>query len=274
MEAAYAFMQRLLEYPLAECSETLAAVPDAARAAGVRIEFPAGLKLGSLERVFALRRSLVPRLLAIAEALLRQGLVLKLEDAYRSLDVQRRGACCDFILKGVLAKVRWELNGGEPTAELLQRRIAVLTATTPKFANHMSGSAIDISVLRAADGREFDRGAPYLTLSEVTPMASPFISAEARRNRALVNEVFAAQSFLPYPYEYWHYSHGDADYELVAAAGRPGRFGPVHWDAATGAVRPVEDPFLELLPTAVVRDFLHQVSVCKHPPTCRECPDR
>ena len=36
----------------------------------VGIEFPGGMKLGSLERVFALRRSFVPRLLAAAEALL------------------------------------------------------------------------------------------------------------------------------------------------------------------------------------------------------------
>lgn len=273
MEEAYAFMQRLLAYPTKDCLETLVSVPDAARDAGVRIEFTRGMKLGSLERVFALRQSFVPRLLAAGEALLQRGLVLRLEDAYRSLDVQRRGACCDYILKGVLRKVRWELNGGEPTAELLQRRIAVLTATTPKFANHMSGSAIDISVLHVADGRELDRGAPYLELSEVTPMASPFISAAARRNRELINEIFAAQGVLPYPYEYWHYSYGDADYELVAGAGRPGRFGPVHWDPESGAVRPVEDPLLELLPTAVVRDFLRQISVCKHPPTCTECPD-
>ena len=90
MEAAHGFMQRLQAHPVAECGEPMQALEPAADEAGIRIEFPAGLKLGELQRVFALRASLVPRLLAVAAAMLRQGWVLRLEDAYRSLAVQDR----------------------------------------------------------------------------------------------------------------------------------------------------------------------------------------
>ena len=60
-----------------------------------------------------------------------------------------------------------------------------------------------------------------------------FISAEARRNREMLCELFAEKGFLPYPYEFWHFSHGDADYEMLAAGGRTARFGPVHWSPSS-----------------------------------------
>jgi D-alanyl-D-alanine dipeptidase len=242
MDAAHELMQRLLAYPLAECGEPLCCLRDGARQAGVEIAFPDGKKLGRFPRSFHVRRSLVGRLLGVAEALLRRGWVLWLEDAYRSPRRQAAGARSDYCFRSALEKVRWELHGRTPTPELLFRRLGVWTATTPKFANHTSGSAVDVNLLHRRDGAAADLGAPYPEFSHRTPMDSPFISAEARRNRRMLCEVFAAQGFLPYPYEFWHFSHGDADYELLAGAGRVARFGPVHCSPRDGRVRPVHDP--------------------------------
>lgn len=259
MDEAYDFMQRLLAYPVEDCGESLCSLPDRAAEAGVLLVLPEGLKLGQFERVFRMRASLVDRVLAVAESMCRHGWLLKVEDAYRSLAVQRQGAHSDFIFHTVLDKVVWELGGGAPSQELLLRRIGVLTATTPKFANHMSGSAIDITVLSRDSREEVDRGGPYLELSELTPMLSPFISAAARRNRERINEMMADHGFLPYSYEFWHYSHGDVDYELVAGSGRAARYGPVHWDGVTGSVTPVADPCAELIS---LPDIARRLSGC------------
>ena len=89
-------------------------------------------------------------------------------------------------------------------------------------------------------------------------MASPFVTPEARRNRAWTNDIFAAGGFLPYPYEFWHFSHGDADYELAAGSGQVARYGPVEWDPATRAVTPVANPHRNLLPADAVHDFLRR----------------
>jgi D-alanyl-D-alanine dipeptidase len=253
MEAAHDYMQRLQEQPVAECGEPLRWLEPAAREAGVRIAFPTGLKLGVLPRVFALRASLVPRLLAVAEAMLRQGWLLRLDDAYRSLAVQAQGTSCDFVVDTVYRRAQWELGGRRPSLDLLLRRIRVLTATTAKSANHVSGSAMDISVLDAASGREVDRGGSYLEISERTPMGSPFLSRPARRNRDRINEILAAQGFLPYPYEFWHFSHGDADFELISGSSRPARFGPVDLEIASGRVTPVPDLGMELLQESEVQ---------------------
>lgn len=70
----------------------------------------------------------------------------------------------------ILEKVQWESSGGggaSPPKELFFRRVAGLIANAPKVGTHMSGSAIDISVLHAVSRAEVDRGATYLTMSEL-----------------------------------------------------------------------------------------------------------
>ena len=265
MEAAHDFMQRLQVYPVVESGEPMQALEPAARAAGIRIDFPAGLKLGELPRVFALRAALVPRLLAVATAMLRQGWLLRVEDAYRSLAVQAQGTSCDFVVDAVHRRTRWELGGRTPSLELVLRRIRVLTATTAKSANHVSGSALDLSVLDANSGSEVDRGGSYLEISERTPMGSPFLSRSARRNRDRINAILAECGFLPYPYEFWHFSHGDADFELISGSGRPARFGPVDLDIASGRVTPVPDLHVELLQESAVHRKLSALCAPTNP---------
>ncbi|MDP6495087.1 MAG: M15 family metallopeptidase, partial [Dehalococcoidia bacterium] len=189
MEGAYGFMEELLAYPVQECGESLGCLCKQAREAGVEIVFAPDKKLGMLDRVFSVRESLVGKLLRVAESFLKRGWVLRIEDAYRTPKTQTRGACSEYVIRSVLAKVIWELDGGAPTAELVHRRLAVWTATTLKFANHTSGSAVDITVLRR-DGSMLDLGGAYPQLSHLTPMASPFVSSQVQRNRQRVCELF------------------------------------------------------------------------------------
>ncbi|MBT3381894.1 MAG: hypothetical protein HN742_16910 [Lentisphaerae bacterium] len=260
LDEAHAFMQRLLAHPIREAREPMCSLTRLARDCGVRIDCPSGKKLGFLERTFWVRRSVAERLVAVAEAMLEHDRVLRVEDAWRSIDIQIQGAGCDFILDTVHRKVLWERRGEPPGIDLLMRRISVLTATTPKFANHTSGSAVDISVLRRNDGGDLDRGGPYLELSEKTPMASPFISEQAQRNRAWINETMGDHGFHAYPYEFWHYSFGDVDWAVLTGEERPAPYGPVDFSPETGAVIPVADERLlePLLPRERVSEYLER----------------
>ena len=252
MEAAHVFMRRLLEYPIQECGEALCSLRERAHEAKVEIVFASGKKLGMFDRVFDVRESLVEKLLQIAEAFLQRGYVLRIEDAYRSPETQTRGACSGQVIRSVLKKVLWELDGGVPTAELVFRRLAVWTATTLKFANHTSGSAVDSTVLRR-DGSMLDLGGAYPQLSHRTPMALPFVSCEVRRNREMLCGLFAEEGFVPYPFEFWHFSCGDADCEMIAGSGRPGRFVPIDGYEGGGPPRPAEDI---LRPLVTVEDII------------------
>ena len=116
------------------------------------------------------------------------------------------------------------------------RRCSALVASVPKFGTHMSGSAIDISVMHLDDpSREVDRGAPYLEMSALTPMGSPFVSDAARRNRREITALMRRHGFVDYPWEFWHYSSGDA-YEQVLLQDRPAG------DLRRGAMGPGDEP--------------------------------
>src|SRR5690606_26323431 len=86
---------------------------------------------------------------------------------------------------------------------------------------------------------EMDRGGPYIEISERTPMASPFITPEQRENRDVIDAVMRRHGWMPYPYEFWHYSSGDSYAETVAGTLRPARYGAVRFDGH--AITPIPD---------------------------------
>jgi hypothetical protein len=90
-------------------------------------------------------------------------------------------------------------------------------------------------------GAELDRGGPYLEMSELTPMASPFAPPDALRNRALITVIMEKHGFMAYPYEFWHYSQGDVFAESLRCTGKPGRYAAVNRDPGTRAIEPIVD---------------------------------
>ena len=256
MEAAYDFMGRMHEYPVAECGESLVSLPEVVAAERLAVVFAQTRIAGRHDRLFYLRAGLIQDFIGVAKEMNARGWTLKVEDGFRSRAMQREIALHPSFLDIVLQKVIWEGHGQIPTPALLFRRLSSLTATRPKVGTHMSGSAIDISILQSADLTEVERGGPYLELSELTPMASPFISAAAARNRLEISTMLRRHDFLAYPYEFWHYSNGDAYTEHLSISGKPARYGAVDFDPATRKITPILNPTESLHPSA---DFQQQV---------------
>lgn len=252
MELGYELVQKVLPFPVRECGEGFASLSDAAEAAGVEMLFSTSKIAGEMERVYFMRESLVGHVMAVGRAMNERGWILKIEDGYRTLEMQERLGRKPEVFDAILQKCRWE-NGGEiPPVELMYRRSAVLVANIPKVGTHMSGSAIDISVFRRDDGRELWRGGPYLEMSERTPMRSPFVESEFLRNRLEINELVEAHGFVHFPFEYWHYNQGDAMGHVLRGRPEPARFGAVHWDPQTNRVTPCDDPLRLLNPLEVI----------------------
>ena len=250
MEAAFGFMSQMLEYSVEECGETLVALPEVVAAERLTVVFAQTRIAGRHDRLFYLREGLIPDFIGAAKQLQARGWTLKVEDGFRSRAMQRDIALHPNVFDIVLQKVIWEGHGQIPTPELLFRRLSSLTATRPKVGTHMSGSAIDISVLQSADLTEVERGGPYLELSELTPMASPFISTTATRNRLEISTILRRHGFLAYPYEFWHYNSGDAYTEYLCNSGKPARYGAVDFDPATRKITPILNPTESLHPLA------------------------
>ena len=241
MDAAYRLMLAIQAHPVEDCGEPLVRLPEAAKEAGVRLVFSQEKHVRGTERLFFLRSGLIAPFLEAARELNQKGWVLKIEDAFRTRFIQKHLALREDVFARIVEKVRWELEGENPPLELLRRRVAALIAMNPKVGTHMSGSAVDVSVLRLEDGSEVDRGAPYIELSEKTPMGSPFVPRQARANRGAITRIMARQGFVAYPYEFWHYNRGDAMHACLHRSRKPARYGPVDLDPSDGTVTPIAE---------------------------------
>ena len=236
MEAAYGFMSQMRAYPVKERGESLASLPESVTAEGLAVEFSHTRVAGRHDHLFYLREGLIRDFVAVARQMNERGWTLKVEDGFRSKEMQKHIALHENVLDIVLQKVIWEVHGRMPTPELMFRRLTGLVATCPKIGTHMSGSALDISVLWSEDLSEVERGGPYLELSELTPMESPFVSDKAAQNRAEISDIMRKHGFMAYPYEFWHYSKGDAYAEYLTNSGNPARYGPVDFNLLNGSI--------------------------------------
>ncbi|MFC1608145.1 M15 family metallopeptidase, partial [Candidatus Latescibacterota bacterium] len=242
MDAGQDFMDQVTDYPVDECDERMFPLHNLVAEAGVEVAFSDTKILPGLDRLFWLREGLVTQFIAAAREMNRIGWMLKIEDAYRSRAMQKGLALKQGLFDTVMTRLMWENGGTLPSQEVIRDRLGVLIARCPKTGTHMSGSALDISVLIRANGKEIDRGAPYLEMSELTPMESPFVSDECRRNREAITAIMSGHGFIAYPYEFWHYSAGDAIAELLIGSGTPGRYGAVDMDEITGVLTAIDNP--------------------------------
>ena len=89
-------------------------------------------------------------------------------------------------------------------------------------------------------------------------MTSPFVPETARRNRGEITALMARHGFHTYPFEFWHYNAGDAYHEHLSGSGRPGRYGAVDFDPATGEMSPIADPEEPLNSEREIRDRIDE----------------
>jgi D-alanyl-D-alanine dipeptidase len=241
MEEASGFMTKIMEYPVAECGEPLISLKSVVEESAVEVEFASSKVAKDYERLFYLRKGLINNFTCLAREMNNRGWVLIVEDAYRTRDMQKYLALKENVFDTILRRVIWECHGKIPGADLMFRRMSALTAVVPKVGTHMSGSALDISVLYRDSRKKVDRGGHYLELSELTPMQSPFISAGAGNNRMEITKLMKRYGFTAYPYEFWHYSSGDGYAEYLTESHRKAWYGPVDWNSETGEVTAVEN---------------------------------
>ncbi len=237
MEDAFHFMEAIRSYPFEECGENLCSLTDAAE--GVEVAFSQTLRNGQFPREFFIRVGLAEPFREAARAMNDRGWMLKIEDAYRSPEMQRAQSHNPAFFDRILEMVIWELGGEIPTPELMLRRVSALIATRCRVGTHVSGSAIDVTLWSLTTGEELKRGGAYPEFSEKSPMASPFITREERQNRQEIDAVMKHYGWIAYPYEFWHYSIGDAYAEYLGGMGRPARYGAIRFEE--GKIKPVPD---------------------------------
>jgi D-alanyl-D-alanine dipeptidase len=77
-------------------------------------------------------------------------------------------------------------------------------------SGHSRGSTVDIGIVKLGSngelGGELDMGTPFDTFSPRSWPGDQNVSAEARRNRALLAAAMRRRGFRPYEKEWWHFT--------------------------------------------------------------------
>ena len=58
----------------------------------------------------------------------------------------------------------------------------------------------------------------------------------------VIRALMLRHGFVGYPYEFWHFSSGDAYEQVLRQTGQPARYGAVSWDPQTQQVTPLAQP--------------------------------
>ena len=137
-------------------------------------------------------------LVVIQEELSREGLGLKIFDAYRPQ-------------RAVDHFVRWSLD----VNDTLMKHEFYPNLTKDKLfekeyiayrSGHSRGSTVDLTLVSKSTGEELDMGSAYDFFGEISWPFTKEISEEQRANRMLLRRTMLSNGFKPYDQEWWHFT--------------------------------------------------------------------
>ena len=79
-------------------------------------------------------------------------------------------------------------------------------------SSHSRGSAVDLTLLDMATGKEVDMGGPFDLFSEVSHPDYPGVTQEQHDNRMFFQRAMVRNGFKPLDCEWWHFSLADEPY--------------------------------------------------------------
>ncbi|MES2304727.1 MAG: M15 family metallopeptidase [Gemmatimonadota bacterium] len=135
-----------------------------------------------------LRREAAVALARVQARLAARGYGLKVWDGYRPV-------------RATLAMVAWCERTGQ-TKLLDDGYIA-------RRSRHNQGVAIDLTVVQLATGRELEMGTPFDEFSDRAHTANA--TGEIASHRKLLGDAMAAEGFVNYESEWWHFSFAVPD---------------------------------------------------------------
>ncbi len=145
-----------------------------------------------------LTRPAAEALAAVARDLAPRGLAIKAFDCYRPV-------------RAVQNFMRWarDYNDAVAKAEFypnVDKRTLFRDGYIASHSGHSRGSTVDMTLVRAADGRELDMGTHFDFFSPKSWTADPTVRAEAHANRMLLAQAMRRHGFRGYDKEWWHFT--------------------------------------------------------------------
>ena len=146
-----------------------------------------------------LLRPAAEALARVQQALRADGLGLEIFDCYRPV-------------RAVRSFVAWAAAPDDPASKARFYPQVDKRALVPDYiadrSGHSRAATVDLTLVRCADGRctPLDMGTGFDLFSPAAHTDAPGLTPEVRGNRQRLVQAMAAQGFVNYPLEWWHFS--------------------------------------------------------------------
>lgn len=134
----------------------------------------------------------------IQQKLLKQGLSLKIFDAYRPQ-------------QAVNHFVRWARDVNDTVMKeqfypgVNKRHLFKLGYIASK-SGHSRGSTVDLTIINAKTGEELDMGSAYDFFGEISHLNYQKLTQKQKDNRYLLQKIMKVHGFRSYSNEWWHFT--------------------------------------------------------------------
>jgi len=134
----------------------------------------------------------------IQKRLLKEGLSLKIYDAYRPQQAVDHFVRWAKVMNDTLMKKQYYPK--VPKNELFKRGYIA------SKSGHTRGSTVDLTIVDAKTGKELDMGSPYDFFGIISHPFYRKIKPEQKENRMLLRRMMLKNGFRPYENEWWHFT--------------------------------------------------------------------
>lgn len=228
LQKSLLFDKKLLKIPLCESKEELVSLKTLFLRWKLPFIFEKNHTLDGAEKCLYLRRSVALKSVEAAKDFYNEGCILKMEDAYRSLEQQRER----FLSK--MEQIKKEFP--QYSSEECQTVANVFIAGIPLLAAHTAGAAIDVSLIDKKTNQPIDFGCTCYDLDKRAISDYPNISEEAKKNRQYLISTMEKHGLINYPFEFWHFSFGDV-VETYISKKDCVIYGPLEFDPNKGLLK-------------------------------------
>ena len=138
---------------------------------------------------------------SVSNEMLVRGYRLKIFDAYRPVRAVKH-----FILWGIEDE---DIRMKPYFYPEINKQDTFAMGYIAKQSSHSRGSAIDLTLLDMATGKELDMGSPFDMFSERSHPDYRGITDEQYENRMILQNSMVRNGFEPYECEWWHFRLAD-----------------------------------------------------------------
>ena len=132
------------------------------------------------------------------------GYMLKIFDAYRPARAVKH-----FVLWGIEDQ---DIRMKQYFYPDLEKQELFMRGYIAKESSHSRGSAVDLTLLDMATGREVDMGSPFDFFGEISHTDYTGITEEQYNNRMMLQRAMVRNGFRTIDCEWWHFMLADEPY--------------------------------------------------------------